>query len=60
MQHRTWVVGECWRCDRIGVPVLWLGPVQTDLGTGPFQACEPCILRLEAKVYAYAEQRDTA
>jgi len=60
MQGRVWTVGECWRCDRTGVPVLWLGPVQTDHGTGPFLACEPCIRRLEAKVYAHQMRRDTA
>ncbi|MFC8466028.1 hypothetical protein [Streptomyces sp. NPDC057250] len=45
---RVWVLGHCWRCDSEGVPVLWLGPVQSqDKGDAPFQACRPCVERLE-------------
>lgn len=36
-----------------GVLVMFLGPVQTDSGSAPFEACEPCVLRLEARVFAY-------
>jgi hypothetical protein len=51
---RTYVTGECWRCDAVNVPVLWLGPVQSqDQGDAPFYCCEPCIQRLEALVHAY-------
>lgn len=61
MQQRTvWVIGECWRCDAIGVPVMWLGPVTTDLGHGPFHACAPCIRRLEERVLAYQQWRDVS
>ncbi|WNI20302.1 hypothetical protein [Actinacidiphila sp. ITFR-21] len=45
--------GDCWLCDGTGVLVMFLGPVQTDGGTAPFEACEPCVLRLEARVLAY-------
>ncbi|MFI6977226.1 hypothetical protein ACIBSV_01405 [Embleya sp. NPDC050154] len=55
---RRWVVGLCWRCEQVDVPVLWLGPVHTDFeGAGPFYVCEPCIRRLEALVRAYQDQR---
>jgi hypothetical protein len=50
----VWVVGLCWRCDMEGVPVLWIGPVQSpDHGHGPFYCCEPCMRRLEALVLHY-------
>jgi hypothetical protein len=52
VHSRTWVRGLCWRCERTDRPVLWLGPVQTDRGTGPFHACEECIARLEALALA--------
>ncbi|MCY0957763.1 hypothetical protein OTB19_12565 [Streptomyces sp. H27-H5] len=48
------VDGDCWRCDETDVPVLWLGPVQSqDAGDAPFYCCEPCIVRLEALVRAH-------
>ncbi|MEV8419386.1 hypothetical protein AB0P42_00680 [Streptomyces niveus] len=51
---RTWNRGLCWRCEDDGVPVLWLGPVQSaEAGDGPFFCCAPCVRRLEALVSAY-------
>ncbi|WP_019548648.1 hypothetical protein [Streptomyces sulphureus] len=59
--QRQWIEGgECWRCDRAGVPVLWLGPVQTDAGTAPFYACDPCVRRIEARVQEELAAQDTA
>ncbi len=56
----VWVVGSCWRCDGVGLPVMWLGPVHTtDHGSGPFYACDPCIRRLERLVAKYGARRDT-
>ncbi|WP_435193287.1 hypothetical protein [Streptomyces sp. NRRL F-5630] len=47
----TWAHGFCWRCEAEDVPVLWLGPVQSDReGTAPLYCCEPCIQRLEALI----------
>lgn len=58
VQHPPWVIGECWRCDGTGLPVMWVGPVQTQWhGHGPFHACEPCLRQLEAKVCAYNRRR---
>ncbi|MFD3612409.1 hypothetical protein ACFWXA_30945 [Streptomyces atroolivaceus] len=49
-----WIIGLCWRCDAEGIPVLWLGPVQTiDYGHAPFSCCEPCVRRLEALTLAH-------
>ncbi|SEO55331.1 hypothetical protein [Actinacidiphila rubida] len=56
MDVRQWVIGTCWRCEAPEVLVLWLGPVQTVIGSGPFQACQGCIRRLEELVAAYADQ----
>ncbi|MCX4550634.1 MULTISPECIES: hypothetical protein [unclassified Streptomyces] len=51
---RTWSTGQCWRCERPDVPVLWLGPVQSlEQGEAPFYCCEPCVRRLEALVKAH-------
>jgi hypothetical protein len=47
VRGRIWVRGLCWRCEATDRLVLWLGPVQTDRGTGAFHACEQCIERLE-------------
>lgn len=47
--ERRWTIGFCWRCEAVGVWVLWLGPVQSlDLGDGSFFCCEPCVRRMEA------------
>ncbi|MET9557188.1 hypothetical protein [Streptomyces sp. NPDC006645] len=52
--ERTWTVGLCWRCEDGGVPVLWLGPVQSaEAGDAPFFCCAPCVRRLEALVIAH-------
>jgi hypothetical protein len=58
---REWVTGQCWRCDDTDLPVLWLGPVQSqDYGHAPFYACEPCARRLEALVLAYNSRDHSA
>jgi hypothetical protein len=38
-----WLIGECWRRDQRGVPVMWIGPAQTDGISAPFYACHPCV-----------------
>ncbi|MFJ7586929.1 hypothetical protein ACIQZO_05955 [Streptomyces sp. NPDC097617] len=54
MSDPTWVVGACWRCDANGLPVMWIGDVQSrDLGHVGFYACEPCMQRLEALIRAH-------
>ncbi|MCX2971187.1 hypothetical protein OSB71_20345 [Streptomyces sp. JHD 1] len=61
MRPREWTIGVCWRCDAEKVPVLWLGPVQSqDQGDAPFLCCEPCVRRLEALVHAHHARRDAA
>ncbi|WP_409469707.1 hypothetical protein [Streptomyces sp. HC307] len=56
-----WVTGDCWLgCERTGVPVLWLGPVQRDGQAAPFYACEPCLKRLKARAVAYFMERQPA
>lgn len=47
MHSRPWRRGLCWRCERTDLPVLWLGPVETDYGVGAMHAREECIQRLE-------------
>jgi hypothetical protein len=56
-RHTVWVTGLCWRCEKTGLPVMWLGPVQTHVGTGAFHACERCILRLERLTLADLQAR---
>lgn len=52
--QRQWVNGDCWLwCERTGVLVLWLGPVQWEGQHAPLHACESCIHRLEAKAISY-------
>lgn len=59
MQRQAWIGGECWLCDGSGLPVIWLGPVQSQHhGQAPLYACEPCIRRLEARIAAFTAQRD--
>ncbi|MEV5386224.1 hypothetical protein [Streptomyces sp. NPDC052721] len=56
--ERLWITGDCWLgCERTGVRVLWLGPVQWDGYTAPFMACEPCLDRLMAQASAYLVRR---
>lgn len=53
-----WITGDCWLgCERIAVPVIWLGPVQWDGQHAPFYACEPCLNRLKRQANAYFMQR---
>ncbi|WTX99952.1 hypothetical protein OG234_13040 [Streptomyces sp. NBC_01420] len=55
----AWVTGECWRCDGADIPVMWLGPVQSDQhGHAPFWACAPCVRRLEARIAEFVARRD--
>ncbi len=53
-----WLIGECWRCDQPGVPVMWIGPAQTDGISAPFYACEPCVQRITSRIHAYHHFRD--
>ncbi|MCX2970727.1 hypothetical protein OSB71_17935 [Streptomyces sp. JHD 1] len=51
--------GCCWLwCGRIGVPVLWLGPIQWDGQTVPLMACEPCVERLSGMALAQLLEHD--
>lgn len=58
--NRRLIDGECWLCDGEQLPVMWLGPVQTDRGSAPLHACESCVRRLESRVRAYQAQEDAA
>ncbi|MFE7332009.1 hypothetical protein ACFU8W_45490 [Streptomyces sp. NPDC057565] len=52
--ERTWITGQCWRCEAPDVPVLWLGPAQSlEYGEAPFYCCPPCIRRIEALIVAH-------
>ncbi|OYP13199.1 hypothetical protein CFC35_00635 [Streptomyces sp. FBKL.4005] len=52
--ERYWTTGDCWLgCERTGVQVLWLGPIQWDGWTAPFMACAPCLDRLLAQARAH-------
>ncbi|CAM5475699.1 hypothetical protein GCM10010345_12210 [Streptomyces canarius] len=52
--ERSWVIGDCWLgCERTGVRVLWLGPVQWDGYSAPFMSCASCLARLMAQASAY-------
>lgn len=54
LMERTWESGECWTCDAVNVPVLWIGPISTtELGHAPLTACATCIRRLEERIRRY-------
>jgi hypothetical protein len=56
-----WVTGDCWLgCERTGVPVIWLGPVQWDGQHAPFMVCKGCLDRLKRQANAYFMQRQPA
>ncbi|MGW2613608.1 hypothetical protein [Streptomyces sp. NPDC001500] len=56
-----WVTGDCWLgCERTGVPVIWLGPLQWDGQHAPVHACEPCLDRLKGQALAYFMERRPA
>lgn len=58
MTERTWVIGMCWRYETDDLPVLWLGPVQSEYeGHAPFFACESCTQRLKGLIRAYNSSR---
>ncbi|EFL34028.1 predicted protein [Streptomyces viridochromogenes DSM 40736] len=44
-------------CERTGVPVIWLGPLQWDGRPAPVYSCKPCLDRLKARALAYFMQR---
>ena len=53
-EMRVWVTGACWLgCERTGLPVIWLGPVQWDGQHASFYACEDCLERLVAQARAH-------
>lgn len=56
--QRRWITGECWLwCERIRVPVLWLGDVEREDVSAPLHACEGCIRWLEAKLHTHVRRR---
>lgn len=58
---RKWSVGECWLyCERDGVHVLWLGPVQENGSSAPFYTCADCLDRLRTKFWRHMAARDSA
>ncbi|MFE0763661.1 hypothetical protein [Streptomyces smyrnaeus] len=58
---REWTLGECWLyCERDGVLVLWVGPLQEDGQTAPIFACADCLNRLRAKAHRYHAAKDAA
>ncbi|GAA3642944.1 hypothetical protein GCM10023079_35930 [Streptomyces chitinivorans] len=61
MRPRTWTTGRCrLYCLRPQVPVMWLGPVQTQGQQAELYACEACIQTLNALVWEALRQRDRA
>nr|WP_254878534.1 hypothetical protein [Streptomyces sp. NA04227] len=61
MATREWTTGECWLyCERSGVSVLWVGPIQEDGQSAPIYACEDCLNRLRLKARRYREAQDQA
>ncbi|WP_411152953.1 hypothetical protein [Streptomyces sp. A30] len=59
--HVQWVTGDCWLgCERTGLPVIWLGPVQWDGQHAPFMACGDCLARLKRQANAYFMQHQPA
>ncbi|MGW2724887.1 hypothetical protein [Streptomyces sp. NPDC001492] len=53
-----WVAGDCWLgCERTGLLVIWLGPVQWDGQHAPFMACADCLARLKAQALTHFMQR---
>ncbi|NEB75978.1 hypothetical protein G3I40_12210 [Streptomyces sp. SID14478] len=58
---REWITGECWLwCERTGVPVVWLGPVQWGGQHAPLYSCAPCLRRLETKAAHYLLTRKSS
>ncbi|MER6145917.1 hypothetical protein ABT174_38905 [Streptomyces sparsogenes] len=56
--QRRWACGDCWLwCERTGIPVLWLGPVQWEGQHAPLYACQSCLRRLEEKLAAAQVRR---
>ncbi|MFD8774451.1 hypothetical protein [Streptomyces sp. NPDC059916] len=61
MSRREWMTGECWLyCERSGVLVLYVGPLQEDGQHAPIYACEDCLNRLRGKARRYNDARDRA
>ncbi|WP_328426068.1 hypothetical protein [Streptomyces sp. NBC_00443] len=59
--EREWVTGDCWLgCERVGLSVLFLGPVQWDGQHAPFFACDDCLGRLMRQANSYFMQRRPA
>ncbi|MGA5497667.1 hypothetical protein ACPCSP_25220 [Streptomyces cinereoruber] len=56
---RDWATGHCWCCAAENVPVLWIGPAQSqDHGTAPVYACAACVLRWEQLIAEHGARRD--
>ncbi|MGW2539836.1 hypothetical protein ACWC5I_02960 [Kitasatospora sp. NPDC001574] len=56
----AWEPGACWLyCERLGVPVLWIGPVTAVGGiSAPLFACMDCLTRLWHKAVEHMRSRD--
>lgn len=55
-----WIAGDCWRCDRSGLLVTWVGPVQWDGQSAPIYLCESCLIAVEVRAHRYFLRRRPA
>lgn len=56
--ERHWVDGACWLgCERDGLAVIYLGPIQWDGQHAPLHACEDCLVRLMHQATSYFVER---
>ncbi|GAA2505738.1 hypothetical protein GCM10010406_48000 [Streptomyces thermolineatus] len=54
-----WVHGRCWLyCRRTGVPVIWIGPVQSAGMQAPMYGCAVCIAELNRLVWTSLTAKD--
>lgn len=56
---REWILGACWLwCRRVGLPVIWIGPVVSGGAHAPLFACSWCLDELDRMVWQYVTAKD--
>ncbi|MFH7336625.1 hypothetical protein [Streptomyces sp. KHY 26] len=48
-----WISGTCWKCERTGLLVTWVGPARLDGQHAPIYLCQSCLAAVERRAARY-------
>ncbi|MCN9241885.1 hypothetical protein NGF19_13970 [Streptomyces sp. RY43-2] len=48
-----WTTGTCWKCERVSLPVTWVGPARYAGQDAPIYLCQYCLAAVERRARSY-------